>query len=423
MDQFNLHSAPIIATFTANHAISQLSLAIYTLYPHYMDLIATYHTMHTEAYQTKLRRFSGKIERLPNHEIKYFLLLLLTTLKQQPKPYFHAVLEAAIELTDQCHAFLSLHDTASLDSALQKLQKSYHALVKIAGTNSIQTQLVQGILNIGGALAALVLGILGGLIGGFSGLIRAGARLENPFKHALIGFITGFFVGAMIGFRAPKKWFKEETFRQIKYTLDGLWRSLNHLASSQYQPLNRHIDELKKRLLSEYFNNNQDALDQFLDSPQTYQILTFNARFISDALRGYVGHHALIKLTIGDKDLALEFSLGGSNLKQSAAQCENRQVDGRQLLSMMALHEHLQATHACTKQFIATRMKPGETDCLSYVNLILTGTNQAPTRLKRLTDQDSLAGKMVGFFATCFSPFPQTALHPQNTSLENWAPD
>ncbi|KTD47110.1 hypothetical protein Lrub_2032 [Legionella rubrilucens] len=378
-----------------------------------MILIITLNAMHNEAYQTQLRLFKNKIDSLPSHEIKYFLLLLAAALKQKPTPYVSDVLRAAIELTDQCHAFLSLKDPARVDASLKTLQQRYQALVHIAGTNSAQTQLIQGILNVGGALAALMLGILGGLIGGFSGFLRAGVRLENPFKHVLIGFITGFFVGAMIGFRAPKKLLKEEMFRQIKYTLDGLGRSLDHLASSQYQPFHHYLDKIKNRLLQEYFNNNQDELDTFLESPQVYEIVTFEARFISDALKGYVGHHALIKLTIGDKHLALEFSLGGSDLKQPAVQRENRQVDGRQLLHMMALHEHLQATHACTKRFIATRMKPGETDCLSYVNLILTGTNQPATTLKRLTAQDSLPGKMIGFFATCFSPFPQTVLATQ----------
>ncbi|MDX1837472.1 hypothetical protein DIZ81_06015 [Legionella taurinensis] len=379
--------------------------------------------MHNEAYQTQLLLFKNKIDCLPSHEIKYFLLLLATTLKQKPTPYASNVLKAAMALTDQCHAFLSVNDPSLVDASLKAVQQRYQDLVQIAGTNSAQTQLIQGILNVGGALAALILGILGGLIGGFSGLLRAGARLENPFNHALIGFITGFFVGAMIGFRAPKKLFKEETFRQIKYTLDGLGRSLNHLASSQYQPLNHYLDKVKNRLLIEYFNMNQDALDRFLESPQTYEIVTFEARFISDALRGYVGHHALIKLAIGDKHLALEFSLGGSDLKQAPVQRENRQVDGRQLVRMMALHEHLQTTHACTKRFIATRMKPGETDCLSYVNLILTGTNQPATTLKRLTAQDSLPGKMIGFFATCFSPFPQTALAAQDAPLSALTPD
>lgn len=321
-----------------------------------------------------------------------------------------------LETLKKLHHLQSFNEP-DFNDLFNKLRAQYTVLGDIAQTNKLSVALQNHLLNAGGATLALICGITGGLIGGFMGLAR-GIWNYQPLQGGVVGLFAGVLMGAMLGFRTPKKLFKEEVQRQLKFGLDGMQDCFNEMqkevAGSAFfdqkvKPIvvyQREVSAEIRRLFA-----SQEAYEHFLVSRVDYAIDTIVATFIdSPMLAGYLGHHSYIKININEAQYLVEFAPDPSDLSKPTSQSEKRVASGKQLIEMLAYHRKLQETHVCDTSYLVTKIKPGETDCLSYVNKVLIGTNQEPTQVKRFVALN-VVGTTYGAALEKLSPFAPGFFH------------
>ena len=350
-----------------------------------------------------------QISSLSSGEIKYYLYLLVTAIKDKNNLQTQQFLTQLFSLLE---TLKSLHNLKSFDEPefndlFKKVREHYTALGKLAETNQFSAELKVYLLNAAGATLALVFGLMGGIIGGLFGLAR-GIWNYHPFRGPVVGIFAGMLMGAILGYRLPKKLFKDEMQRQLKFGLDGADSCFNEmqkevLSKSKVRPIFEYRDEVEAEIRALF--ESEEEYKQFLDSKVNYLINTLAATFIGDPmLAGYVGHHTYIKINIKAAQYLVEFAPEPSNLSNPPTQSEQRTVEGRKLIEVLAYHRKLQETHTCDANYILTKAKPGDTDCLSYVDKVLIGTNQPATKVTRYVNLN----RVGTFYSGCLeklSPF------------------
>jgi len=358
--------------------------------------------MNDNEYSQQITQLAEHITELPTCELKYHLWLLVAALRGANNALNNQLAEAAIKFCEQSTHLLKASEQSSEKSqCLTHTRASLDQLIQISGIKQPSIQRQQYFLNVQGVLLGMMFAVIASGIGGVAGTGRAINRNENLLRYFFIGLATGFFLGLAAGYRIPKKLFKDPVVRQFKFALNGLEECFNFLA----RPHKSLTDEMLK-IQQTYFCRPYD-LTQFSQQIVHYEILTFKAQFFSPTLEGYVGHHACIKITIAGQKIPLEYSLGSSDIQAGKpSQVEVRKVTGAKIIEMIAFHHFLQQSHACNSRDILTKMKPGDRDCFNYINLLLLGTNQAVTQLKRFDTHDKFIGRnIVCFFITELGPF------------------
>lgn len=361
-----------------------------------------------------------KIIETPIAEIKYHLLLLLSALNEK-KVVDCEFVEELEQFVQQINDILrAINSAQSLEeSQMTALNVRYQTLLNLSKTNTIGVKVGYALLNVIGALAAVIFGVIGGLIGGVVGFARGVWNLSNPLKSAGIGVIMGLALGGIIGFRAPKKLAKDEHLRRLKHTLDGIGECIKNTQNQMNQPL----ASFESQVIEKYFGGHKDNFEKFKGLKEAkFSIDTLKATFISPTLEGYLGHHALIKIEHplikikpikqeSENVAIVEFSTGKADITRQISQHDERTVTGQKIIDMLLLHEQLQLTHAPTREYLAIKMKQGEVDCLSYANKILTCTGQKATTVRRFNGTENAVGKyVIGFFIQKLHPFAQDAL-------------
>lgn len=363
------------------------------------------------------------IAALPLSEMKYYLTLLVKIIQNKNDVSSHVFLQEMQHFI-QCLQNLTCFDRQehNKDLLIENLYHSLQSLQKIAQTHTLWAQIKIVLLHLIGGLCSLYLGILGGLIGGVAGFTRGLWNLKIPIKYTGIGLLTGFSLGLILGFRAPKKLFKQEVNRQLTFGLDGLYKTVENLKGieSAYIPSNvkilpfvayyAQVEEEIKNLFS-----NEVDFQQFLRKKTTYRINTFQASFIGQPmLHGYLGHHAYIQIKIQNKEFLVEFALTPADTTEPPAQSELRTVTGQKQIEMLALHRKYQETNPSTLAFSLGRLKFGDSDCFSYLNKILLGTSQKSVNVKRFANMTPV-GNLVGSTIEYLSP-----IQPQFFQRNKW---
>lgn len=365
----------------------------------------------------ELQKCLTTITEIPISEIKYYLLLTLNSIKKADANKYQDFLRELTQLSRQLSLFLRPKNTTISPILLTEMNQSYQKLCEFSKANTTLIAVEYALLNLGSTLVSVFTGVLGGVIGSVAGLTRSIWELSNPLSYIKDGAITGFAFGAAIGFRAPKKLFKEELTRQLKFCIDRLEECLLDMQEEGAKPLSYYKKQVKMRLLNECFNGDKTSYKNFLQEMQTFQIATLSAQFISKNLEGYLGQHACIILSLPNREKPelIEFSLGESDvITRQLTQHEERTVKGKKIVEMMAFHQKLQETQACTYSYVVTKMKAGENDCLRYVEKILLCTGQKTTKLQRFNGSENWIGKnIVGFFIKNLSPFRQDIFEDQ----------
>lgn len=321
---------------------------------------------------------------LPPGEIKYYLYLLVTSIRDKNTEQtlqFLIQLRALIETLNELHQ-LKNFDEPELNNLFDTLNEQYHSLGTISETNQFTAKFKIYLLNACGATLALISGLFGGMIGGIVGFVR-GIWNFQPFRAPAVGFFSGILMGGILGFRLPKKLVKDVTQRQIKFGLDGVNSCLNEMQkevssssffNSKVKPISVYYNEVTTEIRALF--STQEEYELFLHSDIDYSIDTLVSTFIGDPmLAGYIGHHSYIKINIQSAQYLVEFAPEPSDISNPPTQTEKRTVSGKILIDMLAYHRKLQETHACNTAYILTKAKPGDTDCLSYVDKVLIGTN------------------------------------------------
>jgi hypothetical protein len=364
---------------------------------------------------------------LPAAEIKYYLFLLVTAIKEKndiKNQNFLAELLELISALQRLHEMSAqeTHNTESLNALFNKIGNHFIQLGTIAETHNFTATVKNHLLNAAGVVFALVCGVVGGVIGGIAGFVRGMWHLK-PFTGFLVGLGMGILMGGLFGFRVPKKLCKNEMQRQIKFALDGVEGCLESIQkevsavsffSTKVKPFAVYLKEVEEEIKALF--SDEIEFKRFLDSEVDYEINSLVATFIGDSmLEGYVGHHSYIKINIKDAQYLIEFAPEPSDLSKMRSQTEKRVATGRMLIDMLAYHRKLQETHICDNNYILTKAKPGDTDCFSYVNKVLIGTNQKATTLKRFLDM-STVGHIFGNVVEQLSPFKPEFFHEKNAS-------
>ncbi|WP_412757614.1 hypothetical protein [Legionella bozemanae] len=359
------------------------------------------------------------INKIPTSEIKYYLLLALHSIRNADAAEYRDFLNELNNLSNKLTHFLLSENTTFSSIVLKDIYQSYQKLCEFSKTNTTTIAVGDVLINLGATLLAILGGVLGGITGSVVGLGRSVWELGNPLSYLKDGAITGFAFGAAMGFRAPKKIFKNELTRQLKFCLNQLEHCLQEM-QEQKKPLSYYKDKVKNRLLKECFNNDEKAYEEFLDADKKFQIVTLRAQFVSKQLEGYLGHHACIVLSLPNQEEPelIEFSLGKSDLRRKFTQKEERIVTGEKIVEMMAFHQLLQETQACSLRYILTKMKAGENDCFRYIEKILLCTGQKTIELKRFDDSENWVGRnIVGFFVKKLSLFKQNIFEEEPDQL------
>lgn len=364
----------------------------------------------TAEYDESIANCVEAIEEMPIGEMRYHLLLLLSSLKGVESGQTKSMLA---ELQKFIPALNGLMRNPNDPDQLKKINKHYQNLVHLSQTKTLGVQVGYALINVAASILGFLSGLIGGLIGGTAGLARGLWNLSNPFSACGIGLITGFCLGAAVGFRAPKKLLKDELTRQLKFCLDDIAKCMKSMQSDLVEPLSHYENIVKDFLLAKYFDNDEEAYNRFIqDEKLSYSIITNRAQFIGNttALEGYLGHHARILIPIeeGKREEVIEFSTGNeADLSRYKSQIDKREnVKGETLVKMMALHKQLLMTHSFSIKRFITEVKPGERDCFSYVDKVLTGVGEEPTTVKRFDGSENWVGKnIVGFFIGFLSPF------------------
>ena len=349
-----------------------------------------------------------KITSLPAGEIKFYLFILINSIKNSNSQMTDEFINELSELLVNLNA---LHHQDSIKPDIfVEIFKNYERLQTIAQTNTLSAQIKNGLLQAGSAILSFLTAILGGVIGGIAGFVR-GIWNQDPLEGLWVGVVTGYLIGAIFGFRSPKKLLKDELTRQIQFGLNGLHTCLENMQQSfkgeheAIKPFNDYLAAEKIRVRKEYFTNDTD-FELFLKSDITYEINSYKATFISPTLAGYLGQHLYIAIKINEVGHLIEFNNESADTSIPPDQQERRTVKGSKIIEMLATFQKLQETVPCTPHYIATRMKPADNDCHTLINKVLLGTNQLATKLNRYADTNNL-GSMIGFFMTKLSPFKE----------------
>ncbi|HAU1295191.1 TPA: hypothetical protein JBI36_02970 [Legionella pneumophila] len=373
--------------------------------------------IHEKNYFLEIDFARQRVIDLPAGEFKYYLYILLESIKSQNVPSRHEFLAVLLKLLDTLHKLKELKTPNFLDNQcpssqlLKELVLHFSELQRVAKTHHFTAQVMIILLHISGIISALALGVVGGLLGGILGFVN-GLCEYKPVIGFLVGTFTGTVLGGLFGFRAPKKLFKNEVQRQIKFGLDGLGESLDNIkqeysfcmfSRNKMKPFSFYLGEAESEI-KQLFNDDSEY-EEFLNHKVDYEINSFLASFIGESLlHGCVGHHAYIKITIKNREYLIEFTPQPTDTKEIPAQSEMRTVSGKKIVEMLAYHKKLQETHAPKASFILTKMKPGDNDCFSYVNKILIGTNQQGATIKRFANMGFI-GSLLGMGIEALSPF------------------
>lgn len=362
-------------------------------------------------------RAMKRILDLPASEIKYYLYILLQSIKDKNRESTRFFLSELLSLLETLHQLDKLDnsdipDRQSESSALLlTITTHLENLQHIAGTHTVPEKTKIILLHISGVIAGVISGLIGGLVGAVVGLAR-GLWHYKPFTGLLAGAFAGTIITSAFGFRIPKKLFKDSLVRQLKFGLDGLENCLEHIqiehsptlfAPNNVKPFSYYLNEVEEEI-KQLFETNEE-FEAFLEQDIKYKINTFLASFIGvSLLHGCVGNHAYIQINIKDAEYLIELSPEPADTSEEPAQSETRTVSGKKLIEMLAYHRKLQETNAPTPENILKKMKPGDNDCFSYVNKVVIGTSQNGTTLKRFGNMDAL-GQFVGTAIEKLSPF------------------
>ncbi|WP_367606969.1 hypothetical protein [Legionella sp. W05-934-2] len=346
------------------------------------------------------------IKTLPPGEIQYYLHLAILTAKERHQDVSEEFIHDLADFITKLNRFYDNTEDTNLNT-LDDVLTSYRALQSSSKTNSYGYLIQTYLLQIGSLFTATLFGILGTQLGGFCGLIR-GLWNFNPISGTLLGMMAGFYIGAAFGFRTPKKLLKDPLLRQTKYALDGIGVAIKELQESI--TIADYIKDQETLLIANHFDNDPEKYAEFLEEDITFEIRSYKASFIAaSALYGYVGQHAYIRIPIKQEECLIEFSPTPSDTSDPLDQCEARTVKGKVIVEMLALHNKLIKTHSGDLSFALHKMKPGEVDCVSYLNKILLGTHQKAAQISRFYDMN-IVGRAIGFFSDYLSPFRESFL-------------
>lgn len=355
-----------------------------------------------------------RIAQSPTGEINYYLFILARSIQDKYNEKNRLFLSALLDFINTLDQFYSSNPNDPPTDCADQLIKNYEKLLDSAETHTFSAITKRALIQLGALIMAFLLSLLGATIGSMAGFAR-GIWQHQPLTGFLVGLLIGFFIGGILGFRLPKKLMKDVVNRQLTFGLDGLKHCVDQLkektpihspSGQSANPLPSYYTVTEEKIKQQFAT--EEECNTFLSAEIGYEINSYHASFIANPmLHRYLGHHVYIKMFINEKPYLIEFTPAPSDLSTKSVQNEKRAATGRKLIEMLAYHQKLQETHHASIDVIAKKIKPGDNDCLSYVNKVLIGSSQKATQLQRFYDMTRV-GSGIGFFIEKLSPFPPT---------------
>lgn len=361
-----------------------------------------------------IQQKSDELEQLINESVafegRHYLLHLYDALVNSEKPF-----EEIEPIADQLIALIKNineikdPEISSMDQAIaiQNLIQNYNHLIAETGFQGVFYTSKSVLLGLGG----IILGLIAGVLGAAVGLLILGVNDLIHFRlptGTLIGAIAGLLVGYTIGQNIPQKLFSPNEVRILQDAVGRLENSFHSLFLSRHREC---VEEIKKELLEEYFDNNQEAFDRYLKEPQKYEILSIEAPFISDRLRGSLGHHSFIKLSINNSEKAQLIEIGNPSDKEvNFSQREIRETTGEGQIHMLAMHRILKPQYEISigNLFnLLSKYSACKHDCHTYVDIILESAGEPKSHILRFTENDTLIGRCIARTMRFFIPFSE----------------
>ena len=369
-----------------------------------------------------------KLKNLPVNEFTYYLTLLLATIQEDKDEEEELrILQTMLELISNVERFYTHPE--EMNENLNKVTQSVDELTKISSFNTSSYKTQRALLGIWGGMAAIVFGTLFAIVGFSAGLL-SNYNIIGNIEGAGLGFVSGFAVGLLAGYRSPIKLCENPIRTQLEFCIKNITRLENELKDRETQ--DEYKQKTKEYILNTFFANvpedeKEERFKRFLEEEQTFQICSTTAGHISRKLKGYLGHHALIRYSInGVTSIPIEFGDRKRTPNYVDQQEEPRTVSGEVLFNMLALDCMLQDTHTRSGANAMRIYNIGSDDCRTYVDKILVGTGQEPTSIERFTDNDkpiarALVRPVISFFsytsADALAPFRE---HPQEVTLNTY---
>ncbi|KTC76897.1 hypothetical protein [Legionella brunensis] len=354
-----------------------------------------------------LVEIKSKIKALPPNELSYYLTFLSVSVEKESNSKQHLLLlektKALVEAMDDFY-----RNPEKAKDNIIKVTSSAHDLMNASAMCGISYSIKQALFHILGSITAIFTGMACGLSGFAFGLL-SNYNLVGNLRGATLGFLSGLAIGILIGYRAPKKLLQNSIESKLEFCIESIKRLGDEFADRKTHE--EYEKDTKEYILNMYFkdtpeNEREKRFNDFLNSKdQKFQICTTTAGHISKRLKGHLGHHAFIRYSInGVTHIPIEF---GERKKTPSFvdQYESpRTVSGKKLFDMLVLDRILQETHERNIGVLAT-YEIGSNDCRTYIDKILIGTGQEPTKISRFNQNiDShiarkLVGPLIGFFS------------------------
>lgn len=379
-------------------------------------------------------KIDAQLKALPPSEFTYYLSLLVASLKDNSEYNEEGKRKTLLNATLQLIINLSLlyTDTVPIEDTLQQINNSVNQLTDMFSLNSISYKTKKALCGVLGAIAGLIVGLIFSAMG-----LAAGLWDIKSLRGAGLGFVSGFAIGLLIGYRSPTKLLERTLHTQLDFCIRNIKRLETRLPKQK--TMETYKNEVKEYIMEQFFDKGSDAendgnYNAFLTAEQEFQICTTTAGHISRKLKGYLGHHALIKYKIdrtycSDKERLIETPIEFGDRKKmprSVQQEERRIVTGEKLVEMLALDSMLQETHGSLRDIIGI-YTIGSDDCRTYVDKILMGTGQEPAQITRFTTKDKkIAQRAVGPLIAFFShtvPDPFGVSERGGVVLHEWRPE
>ncbi|AHE65916.1 hypothetical protein [Legionella oakridgensis] len=364
-------------------------------------------------YQRLFEETLNDIKALPPNELSYYLVLLVASIQHEKHPEKHTLLLA--ETHDLVLALKRLYQEKTPETCAKHLQEitlRLNSLMNQAQINTTPMKIKKIVLTICGVITGIIVGILGAIIGLGLGLFSQ----PNVLKGARSGFLCGLVIGIIIGFRLPSTLSQSHFENNLIFCLNSIEKicaELEEKNTTRFKEGKKdenpyacadydfYQNETKKYIIETFLADEPDkeaAFLAFLDSEQAFQVCTTPSGLVDRKFDGTLGHHSLIRFSINGKtDIPIEFGSRKTSPRWVDQAEPTRHVSGKKLFEMLTLDRILQETHPKNLEFTLKHYQLGDNDCLTYVNKILIGTGQTPTKIKRFTPEiDTTTGQMIG---------------------------
>ena len=360
--------------------------------------------------QTLINTIKTSLSTLPFNEFTYYMNVLLASIKKEKNPEKHIeLLQKALPLIGAVRTFYT--DPENIEANIVTVNEAVKALITVSNMKTLPHKMKKALFGICGAIMAILAGVILGLSGFLVGVFSNYTIIGN-IRGAGLGFLSGLAIGILIGSRGPMKLFQSAINTKIEFCCSNILRLQGEL--TERKSIEHYKLETKKYIINQFFEGKESLFNDFLTSEQQFQVCTTTAGHFSKRLKGHLGHHTLIRFSINNvTHLPIEFG----DRKRTPIHVDQsekpRNVTGQVLFEMLSLDRMLQDTHESNFTNGLRLYDIGSDDCRTYVDKILLGTGQDPTKIGRFNPQnDSIIGRrVVGPLIGFFSKTKETDLH------------